>query len=139
MYFGVSGIQYKLNTETSKVSSVVTPYFVNSSAVTYSIACHNNFLFVNGLRSTANNFGYVSFDCGTTFTKLPAFNTRLNGMLVDPATHKLTYFGDGGIVGSADGSAGNLEVHQLTLLDKSFLKLPLMTGASEGYRYYVKK
>lgn len=139
VYFGVAGIQYKLNARTDRVTSVTSPYFVNATAVTHSIACHNNFLFVNGLRATANNFGYVSFDYGNTFTKLPAYNTKLAGMLIDPVAHKALYFGDTGPVGSADGSAGNVEIHQLTLLDNNYFKLPLVTGACEGYRFYVKK
>ena len=139
VYFGVAGIQYKLNARADRVTSVTSPYFVNATAVTHSIACHNNFLFVNGLRATANNFGYVSFDYGNTFTKLPAYNTKLAGMLIDPVAHKAIYFGDSGTVGSADGSTGNVEIHQLTLLDNSYFKLPLVTGASEGYRFYVKK
>ncbi|WP_152606226.1 hypothetical protein [Pseudomonas plecoglossicida] len=139
IYFGVAGIQYKYNSDTDRVSSVTTPYFVNSTAVTHSIACHNNLLFVNGLKATANNFGWVSFDSGTTFSKLPAFNTKLAGMVIDTAAHKVIYYGDSGSVGSADGSSGNIEVHQLTLLDKSYFKLPLVAGACEGYRYYVKK
>jgi len=139
VYFGVAGIQYKLNARTDRVTSVTSPYFVNATAVTHSIACHNNFLFVNGLRATANNFGYVSFDYGNTFMKLPAFNTKLAGMLIDPVAHKAVYFGDFGTVGSADGSSGNVEIHQLTLLDNNYFKLPLVTGACEGYRFYVKK
>lgn len=139
VYFGVAGIQYKLNARTDRVTSVTSPYFVNATAVTHSIACHNNFLFVNGLRATANNFGYVSFDYGNTFTKLPAYNTKLAGMLIDPVAHKALYFGDTGTVGSADGSAGNVEIHQLTLLDNNYFKLPVVTGACEGYRFYVKK
>lgn len=139
VYFGVAGIQYKLNARTDRVTSVTSPYFVNATAVTHSIACHNNFLFVNGLRATANNFGYVSFDYGNTFTKLPAYNTKLAGMLIDPVAHKAIYFGDSGTVGSADGTTGNVEIHQLTLLDNNYFKLPLVTGASEGYRFYVKK
>lgn len=139
VYFGVAGIQYKLNARTDRVTSVTWPFFVNASAVTHSIACHNNFLFVNGLRATANNFGYVSFDNGNTFTKLPAFNTKLAGMLIDPVAHKALYFGDSGTIGSADGSAGNVEIHQLTLLDNNYFKLPLVSGACEGYRFYVKK
>lgn len=139
VYFGVAGVQFKLNAETDRVTSVTSPYFVNATAVTHSIACHNNFLFVNGLRATANNFGYVSFDYGNTFNKLPAFNTKMAGMLIDPVSHKAIYFGDSGTVGSADGSTGNVEVHQLTLLDNNYFKLPLVTGASEGYRFYVKK
>lgn len=139
VYFGVAGIQYKLNARTDRVTSVTSPYFVNATAVTHSIACHNNFLFVNGLRATANNFGYVSFDYGNTFNKLPAFNTKLAGMLIDPVAHKALYFGDSGTVGSADGSTGNVEIHQLTLLDNNYFKLPLVAGACEGYRFYVKK
>lgn len=139
VYFGVAGIQYKLNARTDRVTSVTSPFFVNASAVTHSIACHNNFLFVNGLRATANNFGHVSFDYGNTFSKLPVFNTKLAGMLIDPVGHKALYFGDSGAVGSADGSTGNVEIHQLTLLDNNYFKLPLVTGACEGYRFYVKK
>ncbi|MBK5417733.1 hypothetical protein [Pseudomonas sp. TH31] len=139
VYFGVAGIQYKLNAKTDRVTSVTSPFFVNASAVTHSIACHNNFLFVNGLRATANNFGHVSFDYGNTFSKLPAFNTKIAGMLIDPVAHKALYFGDSGTIGSADGSAGNVEIHQLTLLDNNYFKLPLVTGACEGYRFYVKK
>lgn len=139
IYFGVAGIQYRYNADTNRVSSVTTPYFVNATSVTHSIACHNNLLFVNGLKTTANNFGSISFDGGTTFTKLPAFNTKLAGMVVDQAAHKVVYFGDSGSIGSADGSIGNIEIHQLTLLDNTYFKLPLVTGACEGYRYYVKK
>lgn len=139
VYFGVAGIQSKLNAETDRVTSVTSPYFVNATAVTHSIACHNNFLFVNGLRAAANNFGYVSFDYGNTFSKLPTYNTKLAGMLIDPVAHKALYFGDSGTVGSADGSSGNVEIHQLTLLDNNYFKLPLVSGACEGYRFYVKK
>lgn len=66
-------------------------------------------------------------------------HTKLAGMVVDQAAHKVVYFGDSGNIGSADASTGNIEIHQLTLLDNNYFKLPLVTGACEGYRYYVKK
>lgn len=138
VYFGVGGIQHRFDTETDRIESVLTPSFVNSSAATHSVYCKDNLLFIQGLKATTGNYGYMSFDKGTTFQKLPAFNNRLNGMLID-SNHKALYFGDTGTVGSVDASSGNAEIHQLSLLDGSFFKIPLLTGAAEGYRFYVRK
>jgi hypothetical protein len=139
IYFGGAGIQYRYNVESKTLYDIKAPAFYYQSAVKTFTACYKNVIYINGLSQTAANFGAISFDYGETFTYLPTFNTKMNTVAINSVNNTLLFLGDIGTVGSADASSGNTEIHQLTLVDGAHFKAPRLTGAPDGYRYYVKK
>ncbi|WP_243055366.1 hypothetical protein [Pseudomonas sp. BP01] len=137
VYFGVNGIQYRLDVASGNVNRLHAPVFASYSASVFKAYALDDFVFFT--MNSGGNLAYMSFDGGRNWVGAPGFNAKLSLAFVDESTGELVVAGSAGSQGSVNGSTGNIQRNLLKLLAVDQFILPKINTTADGYRYYVKK
>lgn len=137
VYFGVNGLQYKLDVAGGNIAKVTPPLFSSFTASLFKSYALDNFAFFTS--NTGANAAYMSFDGGRTWVSTPAFNTKLALAFIDEVTHELVTVGSAGSLGAVKGGTGNIQKNLLTLMAADQFLVPKIKTTADGYKYYVKK
>lgn len=137
VYFGVNGLQNKLDVVSGNIVKITPPIFSTFSATLSKSYALNNFVYFT--TSNAANVAYMSFDAGRTWVSAPPFNTKLALVFIDEITHEIVTVGSAGSLGAVKGGTGNIQRNLLVLMAPDQFVAPKIKTTADGYRYYVKK